>query len=122
METDVEDFLAHYGKKGMKWGVRTASAEVKAARKAGRAENAKNLQARYTKTNADGKTVMKKRRTAATVVDLMATGGGYTGIQIAKSAGFTRGQSAAIGMLSGPVGAMVASEIKVRQDVSRANR
>jgi len=32
MPTDVEDFLAHYGKKGMKWG------ERRAAKKAAKAE------------------------------------------------------------------------------------
>ena len=121
MDPDVDDFLAHYGVKGMKWGVRRENkSAVKTARKAGRQKNVANLKSRYTQTKANGKTGIRKGKAAGTVLDIMATGGMYTGSQIARSAGYSKGQSAALGMLTGPIGATLASEIRVRRSASRA--
>lgn len=118
--TDVDDFIAHYGKKGMKWGVRNDN-DVKAARKQARKEiRADNqIRSQYTRTKADGSTGVKKAKTAAIGLDMVTTLGMYTGSQIARSSGFTKGQSAAIGIVGGPGGAMLAREIKVRNTARR---
>ncbi|ADD81016.1 gp018 [Rhodococcus phage ReqiPoco6] len=123
METlDAEDFLAHYGVKGMKWGQTRSKSDLVKARAAGRREFGSNLKDRYTKTGKYGQTKIKKTKAVGTVADIMLTGGMYTGVQIARSGGFTRGQSAVIGMITGPVGATVASEIRVRTVTSRDAR
>lgn len=113
--SDVDDFLAHYGVKGMKWGVSRSSPQVQ-ARKTGRRENVANLKSRYTEKKSNGKTGIRKGKAAGTVLDVMTTGGMYTGTQIARSAGYTKGQSIALGMLTGPVGATLASELRVRKN------
>lgn len=57
MTTSVDDFLAHHGVKGMKWGVRKSRAELRALDKASRAtdkaKRAKEIQSardRYNKS------------------------------------------------------------------------
>lgn len=116
--SDVDDFLAHHGVKGMRWGVTRSNSAVKTARKTARKQNVENLQGRYTKTGADGKTKVKKAKVAGIALDVMTTGGMYTASQIARSAGYTKGQSVAIGMLTGPIGATLASEVRVRRSTS----
>lgn len=118
MEPDVDAFLEHYGKKGMKWGV--TKGEAKTALRTSRNKTTGNLQDRYTKTRKDGTTGVRKTKTAATVADIMFTGGMYTGAQINRAAGFSRGSSVAIAMIGGGPGSVLLSAVKTRQDAKRS--
>lgn len=120
---ETDDFLAHYGKKGMKWGVRKE--ELKEARKAGRRELRENIKGQYRKDS--GK--LKKGRTAYTTlegVSAVMTGGAslvaspFTAAQVTRAAGYSKGKSIAIGILGGLPGAVLASEIRVRKNVKAA--
>ena len=57
MVDDTDDFLAHYGVKGMKWGVRKADREAKKARKA---------QAKYENASEDSRAAQDAKRKMAT--------------------------------------------------------
>lgn len=127
MTTDVDGFLEHYGKKGMKWGVTSAkpSAQVKAARKKARSQYRDEIDADFTKKNVmrgkynpDG--VAPKVALGKAALN-MATLGGYQAAQISRSAGYSKGQSAAIGYLAGPIGGFVAAELAVRRRANEIN-
>lgn len=88
----TEDFLAHYGKKGMKWGVRkdkdSASSggpgsskpklsrkEVRKINKAGELDyNVKKLEEVYAESKAKGESVLVKSRVAGDYADTVMTG------------------------------------------------
>lgn len=100
--------------------------EMKTLRKADRKEVQGHLKSNYSLKNKTGKI-----NTAATSGGIIAgtilggPGGAIlmaersAGISIARSAGYSRGSSVAIGLLGGAVGGVVASEIAVR---NRANK
>ena len=93
MAIDTEDFLAHYGKKGMKWGVRTddsgsssssggSGKEVKLSRRQARAldkarkteydgQMATNV---YMESKGKGERVLVKTRTPGDFADTIMTG------------------------------------------------
>lgn len=89
---DVNDFLAHYGKKGMKWGVTTADSassgggdsasrkklsrkEVREANKAGEREfNEKKLANVYSEAKSKGEQVLIKSRASGDFADTVMTG------------------------------------------------
>lgn len=142
MEPDVDAFLEHYGKKGMKWGVTTATSvatsaassagsavkslttpktAVAAARKQGRSDARAAMKERYAPTQADGKRKLNKGRAAVSVFDI-GTLGVYTGSQMAKSAGYSSGKAAVIGFMGGPISGTIASEIRVRKAANAATR
>ena len=116
MEPDVDAFLEHYGKKGMKWGVTTANPngvqpsrkQVRQVTKETRKENRKELRGQL-KARSGG----EKARTFA--LD-MATFGGYSTAKMAQSAGFSKGRTAALAMMPG-YGMMIVAETKVQKDV-----
>jgi len=118
---DVDDFLEHHGVKGMKWGRRTSKTTRVArgrARKQLREEYSKNFNDRYDVVTPGGKGQRTRNalRTAAIVPDFMLVAyGPYTGTQMARSAGYSKGKSAAIGILSGAPGAAVAAEIRIHR-------
>lgn len=71
MANDANDFLEHYGIKGMKWGKRKASAEVE---KATVTVNNKEIDAGPTKASMDAVTVGGyKSRVAAGGIDALST-------------------------------------------------
>lgn len=136
MSDDIltDEFLAHYGVKGMKWGHRkagtgepssrkaakadgkadkaAAKAAAKTARKAGRREIAKNLNSEFDLRTAEGKT-----RTGLTVASTILVGPAtniYMGAKIAQASGFSWGESAAVGLIGGAPGALAVAEISVR--------
>lgn len=132
---DAEDFLAHYGVKGMKWGQRksgtgapsarqVAKTEKKAAktadkatRKAGRREIASNLNKEF-----DLKTSAGKKRTGLTAASAILAGPAtniYMGAKIAQAAGYTKGQSAVVGLVGGAAGGLAVAELSVRADTRK---
>ncbi|ADD80906.1 gp015 [Rhodococcus phage ReqiPepy6] len=125
---DTEDFLAHYGVKGMKWGVTRAAPEVRVARKAAR------KQARRDLDTVMAVNEIKRREAASTMTsgkkflsDMGAVGSAYTGTSISRAAGYSRGQAKVIsilggGPLYGPLTAGVAAELKIRKDVRSSIR
>lgn len=124
-DIDVEDFLAHYGKKGMKWGVTTTPKNVKVARKQAakyaRVAINDNIDSNETKRRASLEGKSEGQKAAATA---LALGGQMSGTHITRAAGFTKGQSTAIAILSGgplygPITATIATELKIRKDVRR---
>ena len=115
---DVDVFLAHYGVKGMKWGV---SREVKETRKEARKVGRKALNEAYlakyglkTRKNPTGQSGGK---VVADALLNMATIGSVTSLHIARSAGYSKGKSAAFLML-GPFGGIAAQELKLRTTVN----
>lgn len=137
---ETDDFLAHYGIKGMKWGVRRSQAQLDSAsnstsRKQARrnasvekkAAKKKKKAARIGARGAIGydlgskfniHTLEGKVRTGATAAGLFfATPAAerYLGYELSKSAGYSTGTSAVIGLLGGTVGGLAASEISVRR-------
>lgn len=131
---EAEDFLAHYGVKGMKWGVRKRD-KTPGARKAERASarqeaSQAKAKAKATRSGARGaigadlgskfnlKTRDGKIRTGATTAGLILASPAaerYLGYELSKSAGYSTGKSAAIGFLGGTVGGLAAAEISVRK-------
>lgn len=110
LEMDKDDVLAHYGVAGMKWGKRKGSVDkatngVRSARK----EIYKNA----------GQGLVGKGRKGQLVAAgiLMGPSGlsGKVGYELAKSAGYSKGKSVAIGLLAGAPGGMVAAEISARR-------
>lgn len=121
MSAETEEFLEHFGKKGMKWGVNRLDRRVNinAASRAGNDQVGENFRARYVKKNADGTKSVKKAKVAAGVVDTFALGF-YTGTQITQAAGFTKGQAVAISMLGGGgFGSVMAANIKITRDATK---
>ena len=117
-----DDFLAHYGKKGMKWGVTSVSPSTKAARKSAKANLRKEYDNNFrdrilVKSDAVPNGITQKKAKQALVMD-MASLGMYSGAQIARSAGYSKGKSVTIGILGGPPGAMLASEIRVQRTIN----
>lgn len=106
----ADDFLAHYGKKGMKWGV--TKSEARTAIRAERDAINKDINASF-----------KGRKGVAKAGVSIAAGVAATpfmGLTVAttmmtKTAGYSTGKAVAINLLGGPIGAMVAVEVKARQ-------
>jgi hypothetical protein len=120
MSETTDDFLQHHGVVGMKWGKHKAGsggsggsgskAETKVAKKAIRKE-----------IFNDAKASVKahKGRTAAGV--LLAGPSVTVGIQLARSAGHSKGASVAIGMLSGAPGGVLAVHLAARKAVKNGD-
>lgn len=120
--SDLEAFLEHHGVRGMKWGHHKTRAEYKQAVKAARKEV-------YSKS-IDGYKAHKLRNTGATVAAgiLMAKYGGagkvaggvngslsVAAIPMLRAQGYSKGKSVAIGLLGGPIGFTIASEVTARK-------
>ncbi|QGJ87996.1 hypothetical protein SEA_AVAZAK_14 [Gordonia phage Avazak] len=121
-ELTVDDFLAHHGVKGMKWG-RTKSPEVKAARKeartAVRQEFKENRTNALKKTGKDGEKTYHKGKVAVIALADLNTYGAVSAARITKSAGASNGKAVGIALLTGLPGAVAYKEIKVRQEANR---
>ena len=118
---DSDDFLEHYGVKGMRWGKRKAPDAAKVAAKAGRkAERSaivKNLGTQFNTTSTSGRV-----RTGATVAGaLLATpvANIYMGAKVTRASGYSKGASVAVGLIGGTPGALVLAEVSAR---SRAKK
>jgi hypothetical protein len=104
MSDVTDDFLAHYGVVGMKWGKHGSKKEFKGAKKAIRKEMYKSAGASI-KANK-GKTVA-----AALLIGATQT----AGFTMARAAGHSKGKSAVIGLLGGAPGGMLAINIAAKK-------
>jgi len=116
MSEVTDDFLAHYGVVGMKWGKRSGGGGGdKSAMKAKRKEIRKEA---YGNAKADFK-AHKGRTIGGSVAATLLLGPAGTstvvGAQLARSAGYGKGKSLAIGLLGGAPGGILATELKVRK-------
>lgn len=169
-DQQAEDFLSHYGVKGMKWGVTRSDAQLARASRMKRVSEGKGSVGDNVKTAAgmtgyqlargggsfkkaagkkaaaiEGKVTKKQEKATAKAnekaatkervgtareaarakrkvtkgthiaVDIFATGGLLTGNDIARSAGYSKGKSAAIALFGGPIGATAAAELRYRR-------
>lgn len=118
---DTEDFLAHYGVKGMKWGKRKAPDAAKVAAKAGRkAERSAIVKNLGTQFNT--KTTSGRVRTGATVAGaILATpvANIYMGAKITRASGYSKGVSVAVGLTAGTAGGLAVAELTARSEAKK---
>lgn len=106
MSEVTDDFLEHYGVRGMKWGKRSGGgkSEIKTERKAIRKEMYKSAGASV------------KANKGKTVVGALLLGGSATaGVTLARAAGHSKGKSLAIGLLGGAPGGMLAIHLAAKK-------
>ena len=118
MPTSVDSFLAHYGVKGMKWGVTRDNPEgVTPTRKMVRQVTKETRREQTLANRAEWATKSGKEKTKILALDL-ATAGGYTASQLAKTEGYSRGKRAAYTLMGGQ-GAVLIRDAQVRNEVRR---
>lgn len=105
----LDDFLAHYGVKGMKWGKHQSKEDFKADVKTQRKELYKGVGEVYKSRTQTGIAA------ASILLASPAVGSAVIGTQMMRGAGFSKGKSMAVGLLAGPTGAVVAIEMKARR-------
>lgn len=109
--------LSHYGIPGMKWGVRRTPEQL------GRKKSRKELRRSFNKNFASRQSNVKTGALGASIV----SGFGLpvtlavVGYDITRSAGYSKGYSLATGIIGGPIGGLVASELKVWEDAKKRN-
>lgn len=112
MSEVTDDFLEHYGVQGMKWGKRSG----------GKAPiNKANLKVARKEIYGDTKNRLlgnKKKKGAMVALALIAGGPGASaavGISLARSAGYSKGKSAAIGLIGGAPAGILVAELSARK-------
>lgn len=114
MNLSYDDYLEHYGVKGMKWGVRRSDEQLSAAKSARKTERKK-----ATEDAKDYLSSNKKKTVGSAVAATLLIGPAGTsaavGAQIARSAGYSKGKSIGIGLLGGAPGGIIAAEVQVRK-------
>jgi hypothetical protein len=115
MSTEVDDFLAHYGVKGMRWGKRgTKKGPVdKEKLKSARKEIYGDVKKYY--NNSKSAKVTAGAAVATSLLTGGTTGSVVVGVQMMRGAGFSKGKSIAMGALGGAPGAALAIELKARK-------
>lgn len=126
-DNPTEDFLEHYGVKGMHWGKHKSSgSSVEVARKPAKAPiNQDKLSAarkdlysglKKTYSNKHGNVSKAKAGAVITAGLLGSTAANQiVGVQMMRSAGYSKGKSVAMGILGGAPGAALAIELKARK-------
>ena len=115
-ELTVDDFLEHYGVKGMKWGVTRHNPQgIQPTRKMVR-EVTKETRKEHAKANREAWKSRSTGNKAKTLAFDMATMGGYTASQLAKEEGYGRGKRTAITLMGGH-GATYIREVRIQKDV-----
>ncbi|QFG09118.1 hypothetical protein PBI_SPORTO_10 [Arthrobacter phage Sporto] len=123
MGDPTDDFLAHYGVKGMRWGKRKAGTDVEVSSKSKKApiDSDKLSAARnelYKGTRDRLKTKGGKAVMGAAVVTTLLggpIGSQIVGAQMMRDAGYSKGKSLTMGIVGGAPGAMLAIELKARK-------
>lgn len=115
---DTDAFLQHYGKKGMKWGVTTKSPGAQAYSGAKKEQGAR-LKNQFMKTDSNGQRKVSAGKVAGYSALALVSGGSSITAQYARSAGFSKGKSVAIGLLAGPAAGVVISELKVGKNARK---
>lgn len=123
MSEVTEDFLAHYGVKGMRWGKRQSSGDVEVSRKSkGPIDKDKLRSARKdlygdVKASYNGK---QKTLAGAAIAASIFTGGSVgsvvVGAQMMRGAGFSKGKTMATAILGGAPGAVLMIELQARKN------
>jgi len=116
MSETTDDFLQHYGVVGMKWGKRSGGSGGSGGSSGGNKAVAKaNLKvARKDVFKGAGASV--KAHKGRTIASALLLGPSATvGIQLARSAGHSKGASIAIGLLAGAPGGLIAAELSARK-------
>ncbi|WNN94513.1 hypothetical protein SEA_LEWANDO_9 [Arthrobacter phage Lewando] len=107
-EEALNDFLMHYGVKGMKWGKHASKADYKSSVKSHRKELYKGV----------GQVYKSKKQVGFAVAGTLLGGGAGSatvGVQMMRGAGYSKGKSLAMGLLGGAPGAAIAIEVKARK-------
>ena len=110
MSLNYDDYLEHYGVKGMKWGVKKSKAD----RKADRGRIKENFKKNYSLKNKQGK-VSAALSIASMPLLGPAVASAVAGSNLAEAAGYKKGTSVAIGIVAGAPGGLIASEVAVRR-------
>lgn len=124
MSEVTEDFLAHYGVPGMRWGKRRSSSDVEVSRKPKKApiDKDKLKAARKdlyddVKASYNGK---QKTLAGAAIATSLFTGGTVgtvvVGAQMMRGAGFSKGKTVATAILGGAPGAVLMIELQARKN------
>lgn len=119
-DSPTEDFLEHYGVKGMHWGKHKSSSAVE-VHKPGKVNKDKLVSVRkdlYKGTADHYKTKAGKVELGASVVASLLGGGvgsAVVGARMMRGAGYSKGKSVAMGLIGGAPGAALAIELKARK-------
>lgn len=109
--TSSEEFLAHYGVKGMKWG------QTRAVKKEFHKQAKTEFQAKYAKQHlqdASGNKRSAGKRAAFIALDV-ATAGGVSATRLMRTAGYSKGKTAAVVLTTGVHGANLVASSAVKK-------
>lgn len=123
-EPVVDDFLQHYGVKGMRWGKRQSSGDVEVSKKSKGPIDKEKLSAERAKLYGGVKKQYEsngqKALAGAAIAGSLVTGGTLgtvvVGAQMMKGAGFSKGKTVATALLGGAPGAVLMIELQARKN------
>lgn len=123
MSDPTDDFLAHYGVKGMRWGKRKAGTDVEVSDKPKKAPIDKDKLAVARKELYKGsaehyKTKGGRVEMGASIAATLlggSVGSSIVGARMMRSAGYSKGKSAVMALTLGAPGAALAIELKARK-------
>ena len=117
MAEEVDNFLQHHGVVGMKWGKHKSKGDSGSS--GGNNRSAKKAVRKEMYKDAVASTKAHKGRAAAGLV--LAGPSATVGMQLARSAGHSKGASVAIGLLGGAPGGVLAVHLAARKITKEDN-